>query len=194
MDRMKPRRRYWFWRMYAPAIALWHNATALLWLGSYNDVYMKANLYMMPFTAVALFTVCGACIFTWQYSAFGKYRRRPLPTAPPLRTIGKSTWESFNSWAIVGRWSMGSAVWLLYEHGIGIKSMIGRVFIPRDEIDLLDLNHGSDMPHLRASTSTLRHHSAELRGPIIAPNWVLEIIASYYPDKVLPERETQEGS
>ena len=67
--------------------------------------------------------------------------------------------------------------------------LVGTVFIPLDEIDALDLEHGSDCPHLRASTSTLVHHSPEIRGPIIVPDWIAEIIAAHYPENVLRETD-----
>lgn len=54
MDGIKPKWQFWFWRIFVAAVGLWHNATALLWLRSYDDVYLRANLYVMPFTALAV--------------------------------------------------------------------------------------------------------------------------------------------
>lgn len=190
MDRMKPKWQFWFWRIYASSVWLLFATTAVLWLSTYKAEYWQANFYTFPLYLPVVLAICSLYIFPWQYSVFGKYRRRRLPKAAPLRTIGES-WESFRSWGGAGRSNMGPIVWLLYRDGIGIKTVYGKVFIPLEDIDGLDLLHGFDNYRHRDSTATLFHHSPEIREPITVPDWIAEIIAAHYPDKVLHEAQAE---
>jgi hypothetical protein len=188
---MKSPWRYWFWRIYVPLVWTLFAAIGLRWLTTLNMAYFRAAFCIMPFYVAAVIALCNGFVFPLDYGVFGKYRRAPLPTEAPLRTIGES-WDSFRSWGASGRSNMGPVVWLLYRHGIGIKTSYGKVFVPLDEIDALDIEHGFDDIRFRRSTSTLYHHCPEIREPITVPKWAAKIMAAYYPSKVLVPTELAE--
>lgn len=188
MDRAKPWFIYWFWRIYVPIVWMIEGILGLLWITTLNVAYLNGFFLGMPLYIGVVIALSNRYIFTPDYNIFGKYRRTPLPKAAPLRTIGKS-WESFQSWGTAGPYNMGPVVWLLYQHGIGIKTSYGNVFIRLDEIEALDMERGYDSVLLRNSTATLYHHCPEIRKPIAFPNWIAEIIAAHYPGKVLARAE-----
>ena len=182
--------RYWFWRIYTAAVWLGFAVTASLFLFTLDLTYLRRGLLLMPFYIVATLVICNGMVFPLQYSAFGKYRRTPLPKEAPLRTIGES-FDSFRLTGIAGRSNLGSVVFLLYRHGIGIKTIYGRAFIPLEQIDAFVLDESFDTvaPFVRGSTSAIYHHCPEMKEPIYVSKWAAHIMAQYYPSKVLVEAE-----
>ena len=180
--------RYWFWRIYAPVVWLVVMSMILKTLSTLDLAYLRMCVLATPFYVPAVFAIGNPWIFPFDYSVFGRYRRTPLPDETPLRIIGNSA-DSFRLRAIAGRSNMGPVIWLLYRDGIGIKMLHGRAFIPREEIEALDLEHGLDVAFCRNSMSTLYHCCPEIREPIYVSKWAAKIMAGYYPEKVLVEAE-----
>ncbi len=122
-------------------------------------------------------------VFPFQYSALGKLVRTPLPAVRPLETI---KWSHF----FIRHANIGPLAWMLFKEGIGIKiEILGDVFLPLEEIDTIELGAGF-MDYM----SVVCHHCPELRGPLQVPNHVAQIMAAYYPDKLLvPAEAAEEG-
>jgi hypothetical protein len=176
--------RYWFWRIYVPAVWLSMATVILHWMFTLDLSMMPFLLFGMPFYALAIIAILNLFAFPFDYSIMGKYRRTPLPSELPLRTHMDLFWPGF-----AGRANLGFVVWLLYRHGIGIKTVYGNAFIPLDEIDGLDLEQGFDQAFQRNRTSTLYHHCPEVREPIYMPRWIARIVAAYYPAKVIVDAQ-----
>jgi hypothetical protein len=193
MDRMKSPWRYWFWRIYAPVVSLAMAWVVIGWLTTFNVAYLPAVLCLFPLWIAVIMAWGSSCVFPFDYSIFGKYRRTPLPDEDTLKTVGESFLESLGSYAGAGRANMGPVIWLLYRHGIGIKSVFGSVFVPLDEIDALDLEQGFDSLVYRHITANLYHHCPEIRDPIIVPKGIAKIMAAHYPSKVLVRAELAEA-
>lgn len=138
-----------------------------------------APLLLLP-AAVAAFTLR---VFRFDYSVFGKLRRRPLPLDAPAETVRFS-------YLLTGRARVGPAKWLFYPDGVGIKiDLIGDVFLPRDEIETIEIGAG-----FMGYMSIVWHHSPELKAPIQPPNRVANIMGSHYPEKLLAPAYTQDAS
>ena len=178
--------RYWFWRLYVPTTWLIFAIIVFHWLFTFDVAYLKIGGCLMPFYLVATLALCQFFIIPFDYSLFGKYRRTPFPDEPPLRTMS----DMMRSGGIAGRYNMGFVVWCLFKNGIGMKTLYGKVFLPLDEIDALELDQGFDQVFYRNATSTLHHSSPEIRGPIYFPRWIAKVMAAYYPQKVLVEAES----
>ena len=152
----------------------------LRWMTAPDLSLLPFLLLGMPFHMVGGVTLCILYIIPFDYSPFGKFWRTALPTEPPLRILA----NMFRVQGFAGRANMGVVIWLLYGHGIGVKTMFGNVFIPLDEIDGLDLDRGFDKIFCR-DTATLYHHCPEIREPVYIPLWAARVAAAYYPSKVI---------
>ena len=183
MDRIKPWWLYWFWRVYV--ITTWLIMMFVIgnMLFTLRNEWFRYVLWGSPFYVVAVIAACSYFAFPFDYSIFGKYRRTPLPAGPPQSRIKASS----NSWAIAGNSMMGPVTWLFYTEGLGLQSSFGSVYLPHEQIDGLDLMQGYDRAFYRRKTSTLYHHSPEVREPIFMRKEIAEVVARHYPDKVLAD-------
>jgi hypothetical protein len=184
--------RYWFWRIYVPVVWLTLATTISLSFFTLDLGYLKLMLLGMPFYIVATLVMFNGMVFPLEYSAFGKCRRTPLPKEAPLRTIGES-FDAFRLRGFAGRSNLGIVVFLLYRHGIGIKTIYGTAFVPLDQIDAIIFDEGIDAPLVRNSTSAIAHHCPEMKEPIYVSRWAAQIMAHYYPTKALIEEELGQG-
>jgi len=181
--------RYWFWRIYVPIVYLIVPPIILLAFFTLDLSYFKLLLPAAPFYFVATLVMFNGMVFPLQYSAFGKYRRTPLPKEAPLRTIGES-FDMFRLRGFAGRSNLGVVVFLLYRHGIGIKTIYGRAFVPLEQIDAFVFDEGFVAPLMSSnSTSAIYHHCPEMKEPIYVSKWAARIMAHYYPSKVPVEAE-----
>jgi hypothetical protein len=115
-------------------------------------------LFLIPFVIPAIFMVFSWAIFPWDYSIFGRYKRKSFPNEEPIYTKsaswGKIAW--FHA-------SIPFFSWRVYRLGLGISVFgVGKVFIPVSNIE--DLESGFIKGY------KLRHNSPELRNPVTLPN------------------------
>jgi hypothetical protein len=180
--------RYWFWRIYVPIVYLSVGAIVLVAFFTQDLGYLKLLLPGAPFYFVATLVMFNGMVFPIQYSAFGKYRRTPLPKEAPLRTIGES-FDAFRLRGFAGGSNLGIVVFLLYQHGIGIKTIYGQAFVPLEQIDTIAFDESFDAPLMHNSTSAIHHHCPEMKEPLYMSKWAAQIVATYYPAKMLVEAQ-----
>jgi hypothetical protein len=162
---LKPPWLFWFWRIYVPVIwfgFIGYFAAAIV---TRSEILFAWFLLVFVLFGLAVQAIITGYAFSYEYSAFGKRWRMALPAEPALRTFA-------GSYGAIGqvRCNVPLVTWLIYREGLGIKVFpLGDIFVPWELIDRLELERGL--------TSTLRHHSPELRGPIRLPNGVARILA-----------------
>lgn len=182
---IKPAWLYWSWRAFASVIYV---GIALCLWQAFNTGQPEYFLLMLVASPLFLATVVGfttAGVFGFDYSVFGKHRRRPLPNEAPLFEVRASSARIAKA-----RFSQPLVTWALFSQGIGIKLWsVGDVFVPRDEIESLEIRGG-----FLGMMSELTHHCPEVRGPVGVPNRVAEMMAQCYPEKVLGHSQSGAGA
>ncbi|HUY92687.1 MAG TPA: hypothetical protein VMV10_28360 [Pirellulales bacterium] len=182
---VKPAWMYWSWRVFVTivyplfALCLWQAFV------TQQQAYLILMLMASPLFLATVVGFSTVQIFNFDYSVFGKYRRTPLPSEAPL-------FEIYGSSGRIAKWrfSLPLVTWILFSQGIGIKLWpVGDVFVPRDEIDSLELRGG-----FLGLTSELTHHCPEVRGPIGVPNGVAEMMARCYPEKLRGNPHSASGA
>lgn len=169
--RLKPPYVYWFWRVYCPVVWLALVGLAFVAVIQQNERLFAGMIAYMPFFAVVVLAVLNFHAYPFEYSAFGKYRRTPLPLEQELAEIPFS-------WGYIGKLSTGPGLkWTLFANGIGMQAyFLGAAFVPLDEIDAIVFDG--------FWTATIWHHCPEVRSPIKAPKKVARLMAECYPEKI----------
>ena len=112
---------------------------------------------MMVLLLPVVFMLFSVCVFTFNFSIFGKYMRTPWPEERPIAEHSHSSGRV--------KWVGGTIpffTWVLFPSGLGFSIMfVGRGFIPLRCMSRIDKG---------AFACTLTHESEEVRSPVSFPH------------------------
>ncbi|HEX5443730.1 MAG TPA: hypothetical protein VFW87_07875, partial [Pirellulales bacterium] len=153
---MKPPIRYWFCRLYV--LFLWPlmlgSVLSCLYLAGtrHDERWFLLCFAWVPLLLpmVSMMLTLGA--FPFEFSAFGKCIRSPLPAETPIRVLD---WGGI----LIGDGMRAPGTLIIYPSGLGMKlAMVGTVFLPRDAIDAVERTRWWGL--------ALHHHCPEIKTPV----------------------------
>ena len=160
--RLKPNKRYIFYRVYWIFVFVLWNGMAFLKDFNLSPIYI---LLMFPLVVPAIHLTFSLLAIPFKYSVFGPYERTPFPQEEPLlkqRGAGGVGWFLYNPLNPIFNW-------YIFNSGLGVSILgLGKVFIPAEQI----VSMQQDFLY----NYKLIHKSPEVRNPIGLPITIFEAV------------------
>lgn len=162
---IKPPLHYWFCRLYV--LVLWP-LMAATFLYAFHEAATghgpRVLFYVFAWVPALFPMVCwmlSVGAFGFDFSAFGKYCRSPVPNEPPVAVFKQSG-------VILGNRMRAPGTLTVYQSGLAMRLyFVGTVFLPIADIEALEPIRWWTIIH---------HHCPEVRTPITLPNNVADVV------------------